>query len=94
MKCIKNECQGVNVQGGICPGVSVQGVHVRWYFVLSPYSFQQILLNAAIQTETFKKKPFYICFVEFTKPFDYVSRLHYIINSYKGVLTGNSLNSL
>ena len=28
--------RGVSVQEGICPGVSVRGVHVRGGFVLSP----------------------------------------------------------
>ena len=32
------------------------------------------VLNTAIQTQKFKKKPFYICFVDFTKAFDYVNR--------------------
>ena len=29
--------QGVSVQEGICPGVTVRGVHVRGGYVLEPY---------------------------------------------------------
>ena len=47
-------------------------------------------LNAAIQIQRFKKKPFYVCFVDFTKAFDYVNRnaLYYklIQRSIKGKL--------
>ena len=33
--------RGVSVQEGICPGVSVWGVHVRFFFVLSPFRFER-----------------------------------------------------